>query len=47
MQKLTIEINSETWDFWYSLEEIKSQIEKWFLEWYNKNEKENYFFKIN
>jgi hypothetical protein len=46
MDKLIIEINSKTWNFWYTLDEIKNQVENWFYEWFNENEEESYSFKI-
>lgn len=46
MQKLTIEINSINWDFSNSIDEIDSQIKKWFFEWFDKNDEENYTFNI-
>jgi len=46
MQKLIIEINSRNWDFLNSIEEIKKQLENWFLEGLDKNEDEEYNFKV-
>lgn len=46
MQKLTIEINSKSWDFSDTLEFISNQLKNWFLEWFDKNESENYNFKV-
>ncbi len=46
MPKLTIEINSKTWDFTNSLEEIQTKLESWFTSWFDKNDDENYFFKV-
>ena len=47
MQELTIKINSTNWDFLNSIDEIKKQIQNWFLEWFNENSEENYNFKVN
>ena len=46
MEKLTIKIESKDWFFLDSLQEIKSQIDKWFLEWFDKNNNQNYEFNI-
>ncbi|NVP17918.1 hypothetical protein HUU51_04330 [Candidatus Gracilibacteria bacterium] len=46
MQKLTIEINSKSGDFSDTLEFISNQLQNGFLEGFDKNESENYNFKV-
>ncbi len=46
MQKLIIEVNSENWDFIYSLDIIKEQINNWFTSWFDSNSNENFTFEI-
>ena len=46
MQKLTIEIKSENWDFTNSLEEIKAKLENWFISWFDENMQEYYNFNV-
>jgi len=46
MQKLTIEIYSQNWEFTNSLEEIKNKVENWFFCWNDENESEKYSFEI-
>jgi len=46
MLKLTIEITSKTSDFTDSLNEVKKQIQSWFISWFNENEEEKYSFEV-
>lgn len=46
MEKLIIEINEKNWNFLNSLEEVRVQIESWFFNWFNSNEKWDYNYYI-
>lgn len=45
-QKLTISIISKTWDFEYSIDEMKKWVLWWSYRWFNENEDESYNLKI-
>lgn len=46
MQTLTIEIESENWDFLDSIDDIRTNLENWFTSWNSENDSEKYNFKI-